>query len=91
MIFDHITVSILAPTGPRVPEVAIPRFCLAALAKLSRPDTRLRSLGTRGACRYLATLPFKLPIIIRNTAQLHIGLRAVTVHDGYTARFVRAP
>ena len=43
----------MAPTSPRVPEVAIPRFCLA---KLSRPETRLRSLGTRGTCRYLATL-----------------------------------
>ena len=37
----------------RVPEVAISRFCVA---KLSRPETRLRSLGTRQACRYLATL-----------------------------------
>ena len=43
----------LASVSSCVPEVAIPRFCIA---KISPPETYLLSLDTRGAYRYLATL-----------------------------------
>ena len=51
---DRLWASVLVATSSScVPQVAIRRFCVA---KLSRAETCLRSLDTRGAHSYLATL-----------------------------------